>query len=76
MLTEHKGNPGMVRYCVAYAHGQRQGDIGIEHIKEALEQEDTFIWVALAIKASNPSDVTISAPPGAILLMLGTAWDL
>jgi len=46
-LTEHKDNRGMVRYCIAYAQGQRQGDIDVEQIKETLEQEDTFIWLAL-----------------------------
>ncbi len=46
-MTEHKDNRGMVRYCIAYAQGQRQGDIDVEQIKETLEQEDTFIWLAL-----------------------------
>lgn len=47
MPTEHQDSPGMVRYCVAYARGERQCDIGIAQIKEALKQEDAFIWVAL-----------------------------
>jgi len=47
MLTEHKDSPGMVRYCIAYTQGQRHSDIGIEQIKETLEREDTFVWVAL-----------------------------
>ena len=46
-MTEHKDSPGMVRYCIAYARGQRQGNIDFEQIKETLEGEDTFIWVAL-----------------------------
>lgn len=37
----------MVRYCIAYARGQRLGEIDIEQIKETLEQEDTFIRLAL-----------------------------
>lgn len=37
----------MVRYCIVYAHGQAQGNIDIEQIKETLAREDTFIWLAL-----------------------------
>lgn len=46
MSSENKENP-MVRYCIVYTNGQRQGEIEIEQISETLEQEDTFIWVAL-----------------------------
>src|SRR5512139_588988 len=46
MASENKDNP-MVRYCIAYAGGSRQGEIDIEQISETLEQEDTFIWLAL-----------------------------
>jgi magnesium transporter len=37
----------MVMKCVAYAHGQRVGDIGIDQINEYKDREDTFIWMGL-----------------------------
>lgn len=37
----------MIRYCMAYLHGRRSGEIDIEQISETLAQPDTFIWLAL-----------------------------
>lgn len=38
---------GMIRYCIAYKSGQRMGEIEMEKIRETLQQQDTFIWMAL-----------------------------
>lgn len=38
---------GMIRYCIAYKRGQRMGEIEMEQIRETLQQQDTFIWMAL-----------------------------
>lgn len=46
MSSEYSDNP-MVRYCIAYADGRRRGEIEIDQISETLEQEGTFIWLAL-----------------------------
>jgi len=37
----------MIRYCIAYKHGQRMGEIEMEQIRETLQQQDSFIWMAL-----------------------------
>lgn len=37
----------MVMKCVAYTHGRRAGEIGIEQISEAIRQPDTFVWLGL-----------------------------
>jgi len=39
---------GMIRYCIAYRHGQRIGEIEeMEGIRKTLQQPDSFIWMAL-----------------------------
>lgn len=40
-------NPDMIRYCIAYHHGQRLGEINIDDISEVLKREGTFVWLAL-----------------------------
>jgi len=46
-LTASNYDPAMIRYCIAYLKGERQGEIGIEDISETLARPDTFIWLAL-----------------------------
>jgi magnesium transporter len=46
MPSINQDNP-MIRSCIAYADGKRQGEIDIEQISETLVLEDAFIWVAL-----------------------------
>ncbi len=46
-MSSDEHNPDMVRNCVAYIHGQNRGRIEIEAISDVLQEEDTFIWVAL-----------------------------
>jgi magnesium transporter len=46
-LTGSDYDPSMIRYCIAYLKGQREGEIGIEDISKTLERQDTFIWLAL-----------------------------
>jgi magnesium transporter len=46
-LTGNEYDPSMIRYCIAYLKGERQGEIRIEDISETLERQDTFVWLAL-----------------------------
>lgn len=40
-------NPEMIRYCIAYHHGQRLGEVSIDDISETLKRDGTFVWLAL-----------------------------
>jgi magnesium transporter len=46
-LTGNEYDPNMIRYCIAYLKGERQGEISIEDIRTTLERQDTFVWLAL-----------------------------
>lgn len=46
-MSLKKDSHGMIRYCIAYRHGQRLGEIEMEQIRETLQQPDTFVWLAL-----------------------------
>ena len=46
-MTPNENVPNVVRYCIAYVRGQRLGDIGIGDISKTLQQENTFVWLAL-----------------------------
>ena len=46
-MTDNNYDPSMIRYCIAYLKGRREGEIRIEEISKTLEREDTFIWLAL-----------------------------
>jgi magnesium transporter len=45
--AEAKLYHAMVMQCVAYVHGQRVGEIGIDDISEAIQGEDAFVWLGL-----------------------------
>lgn len=46
-MTGNDYDPSMIRYCIAYLKGERQGEISIEDISVVLERPDTFVWLAL-----------------------------
>ena len=46
-MTRNEITPAAVRYCIAYAHGRRLGDIDIGDIGKTLQPEHNFIWLAL-----------------------------
>ena len=46
-MTTNEYGPDVVRYCIAYVRGRRLGDIGIEDISKTLQQDNTFVWLAL-----------------------------
>lgn len=46
-MSRKTDSHGMIRYCIAYKRGQRMGEIEMEQIRETLQQQDTFIWMAL-----------------------------
>ena len=46
-MTGNEYDPNMIRYCIAYLKGERQGDIRIEEISKTLQHQDTFVWLAL-----------------------------
>lgn len=46
-MTGSDYNPAMIRYCIAYLHGQRLGEIALDEISEVLKREGTFVWLAL-----------------------------
>jgi magnesium transporter len=47
LMSTTKTDNTMLRYCIAYSKGLRQANIEIDQISETLQQEDTFIWVAM-----------------------------
>ena len=42
-----RNRPNMVVNCVAYRRGERLAVIGIDQIREALQQEDALVWLGL-----------------------------
>jgi magnesium transporter len=46
-VTRNEYGPDVVRYCIAYVQGKRLGEIDIQDISKTLEQDNTFVWLAL-----------------------------
>jgi magnesium transporter len=46
-INNNRAYQAMVMKCVAYARGQRIGEIGIDQISDMMAREDTFVWLGL-----------------------------
>ncbi|MCK7509586.1 MAG: hypothetical protein MZV70_39790 [Desulfobacterales bacterium] len=64
LLTPSENLPNVVRYCIAYVRGHRLGEVGIGDISKTLQQENTFVWLALR------------EPGEALLLQMQQQFDL